>query len=139
MRAEFNAFKTELGVPAQLAGRVDTTVKLDASNNPVRTNYVIAYPDVPTFDDARFMGVQTFDSTREVEYKVRFVAVDADGVLILAEAGMKHMVNLVLTVPGRVCDAIRVDAQGELGRVEFDRASRLFFMDVVFMFTSRRA
>lgn len=139
MRAEFNAFKTELGVPSQLSGKVETTVKVDSSNNPVRTNYVIAYPDAPTFDDSRFMGVQTFTSTRMVEIKVRFVAVDADGVMILAEAGFKHMLNRVLSVAGRVCDAIKVDAAGELGQVEYDRASRLFFMDVVFMFTSRSA
>lgn len=139
MRAEFNVFKAALGEPSQLAGKVETTVKVDASNNPVRTNYVIAYPEAPAFDDGRFTGVQTFDSTRLIENKVRFVAVDADGVMILAEAGFKHMVNRVLTVAGRVCDAIRVDTEGELGQVEYDRASRLFFMDVVFMFTSRRA
>lgn len=139
MRAEFNAFKAALSEPAQLAGKVDTSVRVTTAGEAVRTNYVIAFPAAVGYDDERYTASQRFGSTRMCEFDVRFVAVDADGVLILAEAAMKHLLNLTLTVPGRVCDPIWVDRGVQSERVKFDRTARLFYLDVTYEFKSRSA
>lgn len=140
MKAEFAAFKTALGEPAMLAGKVETAIRVTATGDPVRTNYVIAFPAVPQFDDQRYTAVQIFESTRELEYDVRAVAVDADGVLLLGEAVVKQMLNRVLTVSGRVCDPVRMPTDNvEEGRVEYDKTARLFYIDMTFRFVSRRA
>lgn len=140
MRAEFAAFKAALGEPAILAGKVETTIRVTATGDPVRANYVIAFPAVPQLDDQRYTAVQLFESTRDLEYDVRVVAVDGDGVLLLAEAVVKQLLNRVLIVSGRMCDPIRMPTDNvEEGRVEYDKAARLFYIDMTFRFISRRA
>lgn len=139
MRAEFAAFKAALSEPAILAGKVETTVRVTTNNELVRANYVIVFPSVPVLDDARYTVLQDRDSTRELEYDVRVVAVDADGVLLLADAVMGQMLGRVLTVAGRVCDPIRMPQDNvEEGAVSFDSKARLFMLDMTFRFTSRR-
>lgn len=139
MRAEYNAFKLALSEPPQLAGKVETSMRVTNAGETVRANYAIAYPGVPEFYDNRYTAGQVFESTRTCEFDVRFVAVDADGVMILAEAAMKHLLNRVLSVPGRVCDPIWLMAGVEENNLEFDRTSRLYYMDTSFSFVSRAA
>jgi hypothetical protein len=140
MRDEFNAFKTELGVPSVLTGKVFTTVRVTDAGEPVRENYVVAFPAIPSFDDKRYTSAQRFESARMCEFDTRFVATSSDGVLLLTEAALEHLLNRVLIVPGRVCDPIRVDrTANDLPGVQFDKSARLFYLDTTFVFTSRSA
>lgn len=140
MRAEYNAFKTALGMPSVLSGKVFTGVRYTDAGEPVRDNYVVAFPSVPGVDDQRYTAPQTYESARFCEFDTRFVATAADGVLLLLDAAMQHLLNRVLVVGGRVCDPIRVDrtANDRTG-MQFDKTARLFYMDVTFTFVSRSA
>lgn len=138
MRAEYNAFRAALSEPSQLAGKVETSMRV-TNGEYVRANYVVAYPGVPGLDDVRYTSSQRFDSTRTFEIDVRFVAVDADGVMILVEAAMKHLLNRVLQVAGRVCDPIWLLPGVEENNLDYDKTARLFFLDTTFSFVSRRA
>lgn len=139
MRAEYAAFRARLESNAKLAGKVDSSVRLTTTGEAVKANYVIAYPAAPLgLDDMRFTALQRAESDREFEYDVRYVAVDADGVLVLAEAAHEQLIAHKLSVSGRACTPIRV-VTDDGRRVEFDRTARVFYMDESFRFWSRRA
>lgn len=139
MREEYAAFKAKLSEPAQLAGKVETSVRLTPAGQAVRENYVIAFPTAPGYDDERFMASQRYNSTRMCSYRVRYVAVDADGVLLLADVGTKHLLNATLVVPGRACDPIWMDTGVDEAGVIFDPTSRMFYIDIWYEFKSRAA
>ena len=140
MRAEFSAFRARLEAHPILAGKIDTAIRITTTGEAVRENYVVAYPASPTrLDDDRYTAVPTAVSASDFDYDVRYVAVDADGVLILADATHKQLVGHRLTVAGRACSPLRLVPGVEEGRVEFDRASRLYYLDDTFRFTSRPA
>ena len=140
MRAEYSAFRARLESNAKLAGKVDSSVRLTTTGEAVRANYVIAYPAAPSdMDDGRFTALQRADSGRDFEYDVRYVAVDADGVLVLAEAAHEQLIAHSLTVAGRSCTPLRLVPGGDARRVEFDRTARVYYMDESFRFSSRRA
>lgn len=140
MRAEYNAFVARIKAHPQLANKTDTVVRLNTDGSPIRANYLVAFAAVPAgLDDNRYTALQDVNSTRELSFDVRVVAVDADGLLLLVEALMGQLIRHTLTVPGRVCDPIRMATDGvEEGRVEYDRTARLFYVDLSFEFTSRR-
>lgn len=140
MRAEFAAFKTELGVPAVLSGRVFAAVRYTDAGELVRDNYVVAKPNFADIDDRRYTSLQRFGSAELCEFDARFVATTPDGVLLLLEAALEHLLGRVLTVAGRVCDPIRVDrtANDRTG-MQFDKTARLHYLDTTFTFTSRSA
>lgn len=140
MRAEYTAFLARLRAHTMLSNKTDTVVRLDGSGNAVRANYIIAFPAVPDgLGDDRYTALQAVDSDRFLSFDVRVVAVDADGVLLLAEAVMAQMIGHVLDVSGRRCEPIRLATDGvEEGTVQFDRTARLFYLDVSLEFMSRR-
>ncbi len=139
LRAHFAAFKSRLEGHSLLAGKVDTAVRV-SNGSPVRANYVVAFPDVPDrLDDARYTASQRATSTATFSFDVRVVATSADGVLLFADAVVAQLVGHSLTVAGRVCDPMRLVEGVEEGRVEFDRTSELFYLDVSFRFVSREA
>lgn len=140
MRAEYTAFLARLRAHPQLANKTDTVVRFNTDGTPVRANYVVAFPAVPDeLRDRRFTARQTVDSDRYMSFDVRVVAVDSDGLMLLVEAVMS-LIDNVLTVPGRRCDPIVMATDGvEEGRVDYDRTSRLYFVDLTFEFWSRRA
>lgn len=140
MRAEFNAFKSELGVPTVIAGRVYSAVRYTDAGEPVRDNYAVAFPGVPDIDDGRYTSAQQYESTRLCEFDVRFVATTADGVLLWLDAALKHLLGRTLTVANRVCDPIRVDrSANDRAGMQFDKTARLYYLDTTFVFTSRAA
>jgi hypothetical protein len=140
MRAEYNAFVARLRAHTQLSNKTETVVRLDGSGNAVRANYIIAFPAIPDdLDDRRYTARQEYGSDRFLSFDVRVVAVDADGVLQLAEAVMGQLIGHALTVPGRVSEPMWMATDGvEEGTVQFDRTSRLFYLDASFEFWSRR-
>lgn len=139
MRAEYTAFKSRLEGHPLLSGKVSTAVRF-ANGNPVRTNYVVAYPSAPDrLDDERYTAAPSASSERTLTYDVRVVAVDADGVLLLAEAVVAQVVGHRLSVSGRVCDPMWLVPGVEEGRVEYDKTTDLYYLDMSFRYVSRRA
>nr|WP_278101162.1 hypothetical protein [Microbacterium proteolyticum] len=140
MRAEFNAFKAELAVPSVLNNRVFTAVRVTDAGELVRDNYAVTIPYLPELDDKRYTAPQTANSAELCEFDVRFVGTTADAVLLLLDAALEHMLFRVLTIPGRVCDPIRVDrTANDRAGMQFDKSARLFYIDATFVFTSRSA
>lgn len=140
MRAEFNAFKARAEAHTIITGKTDTTVRVTKSGDAVRENYVVLWPAAPDrLNDDRFNLVPTSASDRLLTFDTRPVAVDADGVLMFAEALLAQLVGHELTVTGRACSPIRLVEGVEEGRVEYDRSSRLYYLDMSFRFWSRRA
>lgn len=139
MRAHFNGFEGLLsGVPI-LSGFVYPNVRLQSDGSPVRDNYVVLYPDGPAeLGDDRYTARQAVDSRSRWRYDVRVVAVDADGLLLLADAVMS-VVGKVPVVAGRKCDPVSLVPGVEEGKGRFDSVTRLHFMDLSFEFWSRRA
>lgn len=140
MRAEYSAFGARLRAHPQLANKTDTVVRVNTDGSPVRANYVVAFPAVPdSLGDDRYLALQDVESDRFLSFDVRVVAVDADGLMLLAEAVMAQLIRFTLTVSGRRCEPIRMATDGvEEGRVEYDRTARLFYVDMSFEFWSRR-
>ena len=136
MRAEYTAFKGRLADSPLLVGKVDTAVRVTNDGSAVRANYVIAFPSVGALDDERFTAPQTTDSKRAFSNDVRVVAVDADGLLLLAEAVQSQMVGHVLSVAGRTCTPMRLDLDSDT--VGYDKTARLFCIDMTFEFESMR-
>lgn len=140
MRAEFDAFKAALSTPTQLAGKVFEGVRVTDAGETPRENFVVVKWDVPRFDDERYTSSQAYESTRFYDVDVRFVATSHAGVMVLTDAALKHLLRLVLTVPGRVCDPIREDrTANDTQGVQYDRTARLFYLDTTFTFISRSA
>ena len=139
MRAEFTAFSTRLAAHTLLSGKVYDAVRLTDAGEPVRANYVVAKPAGPDrLDDSRYTALQRASSARRFTYDVRVVAVDATGVLLLADAAVAQLVGHSLTVAGRACDPIEL-VEGVEEAFEFDRTARLHWVDLSFRFWSRRA
>ena len=140
MRAEYSAFLARLRAHPSLANKTDTAVRTDSAGTPVRANYIVAFPAIPDdLRDARYTALQSVDSDRFLSFDVRAVAVDAEGLLLHVDWVMSQLIGHVLTVPGRRCDPIRMATDGvEEGTVQYDRTSRLFYVDMSFEFWSRR-
>lgn len=135
--AHFTAFRTRIQAHTMLANKTHTALRVNENGDPVRANYVIAYPGVPeALDDQRYTAVQDVDSTADFEWDVRVIAVDSDGLLQLTDAVLEQLVGHVLTVTGRKCTPIRLDGNR---RARFDRDTDLHYIDMTFMFQSRRA
>lgn len=138
MRAHFNAFKALLLLVSILSNKVYAAVRL-TNGQPVRANYVIAFPDAPAdLDDERFTAPQAVDSKARYRYDVRVVAVDADGLLVLADAVLS-LIGQRPVVTGRKCDPIALVPGVEEGKARYDSVTDLHYLDLSFQFTSRRA
>lgn len=138
MIGEWVAFKAwcDHGI---LAGRLDTTIRVKTTGEAVRENYVVLWAAAPGLVNDRLTASQDPDADRLITYDVRAVAVDDDGVLLLTDAVIRRCVGQSLTAPGRVCDPMSLVEGVEEGRVEYDRATRLYYLDLSLRFWSRRA
>lgn len=138
MFAHFTAFKALLLLVPILANKVYTSVRL-TDGRPVRANYVVAFPDAPAdLNDNRYSGSQRVDSRSRWRYDVRVVAVDADGLLLLADAVMS-LIGKTPVVTGRKCDRIALVPGVEEGKARYDSVTDLHYLDLSFEFWSRRA
>lgn len=138
MLAHFNAFKALLVAVSILANKVFSNVRVSAGN-PVRANYVVLFPDGPDeLSDDRYLARQSADSKSRWRYDVRIVAVDADGLLLLADAVMS-LVGKTPFVEGRRCDPVALVPGVEEGKGRYDSVTDLHFLDLSFEFWSRRA
>lgn len=138
MLAHFTAFKALLLAVSVLAERVFSNVRL-TNGQPVRENYVVLFPDAPAdLNDNRFMALQRVDSRSRWRYDVRIVAVDADGLLMLADAVMS-LVGKTPNVAGRRSEPVALVPGVEEGKGRFDPVTDLHYLDLSFEFWSRRA
>lgn len=138
MRAHFNAFRLLLVAVSMLSNKVFTSVRF-ASGQPVRSNYIVLFPDGPNeLDDNRYSAGQSVDSRSRWRYDVRVVAVDADGLLLLADAVLS-VIKERPVVAGRKCDPVRLVPGVEEGKARYDSVTDLHYMDMSFEFWSRRA
>ena len=123
-----------------LAGKLDTTIRVKSTGEAVRENYVVLWASAPgRLVNDRLTAAQDPDADRLITYDVRAVAVDDDGVMLLADAVIRRCVGHALTVPGRACDPMGLVEGVEEGRVEYDRATRLYYLDLSLRFWSRRS
>lgn len=138
MLAHFNAFKALLVAVAVLSNKVFANVRVTAGQ-PVRANYVVLFPDAPAdLGDNRLTALQRADSRARYRYDVRIVAVDADGLLMLADAVMS-LIGKVPVVAGRKCEPVSLVPGVEEGKGRFDSVTDLHYLDLSFEFKSRRA
>lgn len=138
MLAHFNAFRALLIAVSVLAGKVYDNVRV-SSGQPVRANYIVLFPDSPAeLGDDRFSARQRVDSKSTWRYDVRIVAVDADGLLMLADAVMS-VIGKIPVVAGRRCDPVSLVPGVEEGKGRFDPVTDLHYLDLSFEFVSRRA
>lgn len=138
MQAHFNAFKALLVAVTILADKVFSNIRLSAGT-PVRANYVVLFPDAPAdLDDNRYTAPQDVESRSRWRYDVRIVAVDADGLLLLADAVMS-VIKKVPLVAGRKCERVKLVPGVEEGKGQYDKTTDLHYLDLSFEFWSRRA
>lgn len=138
MLAHFLAFKALLLAVSVLANKVFSNVRV-TNGQPVRANYVVLFPDGPAdLDDNRWTALQRVDSRARYRYDVRVVAVDADGLLMLADAVMS-LIGKIPVVSGRRCDPVSLVPGVEEGKGRFDPVTDLHYLDLSFEFRSRRA
>lgn len=138
MLAHFTAFKALLLGVSKLTGKVYANVRM-TNGAPVRANYVVLFPDAPaSLGDDRYLARQAVDSKSRWRFDVRIVAVDADGLLMLADA-VTSVVGMVPVVAERRCDPVSLVPGVEEGRGRFDSVTDLHYLDLSFEFWSRRA
>lgn len=138
MLAHFLAFKALLLAVSVLANKVFSNVRM-TNGQPVRANYVVLFPDGPAdLDDNRLTALQRVDSRARYRYDVRVVAVDADGLLMLADAVMS-LIGKIPDVAGRTCTTVKLVPGVEEGKGRFDPVTDLHYLDLSFEFWSEPA
>lgn len=138
MLAHFLAFKALLTAISVLSNKVYANVRT-ASGQPVRANYIVLFPDAPAdLGDGRLTSLQRAGSRARYRYDIRIVAVDADGMLGLADAVMS-LIGSVPNVSGRACTPVQLVPGVEEGRGRFDAVTDLHYMDLSLEFWSQPA
>lgn len=137
MRAHYLAFKLLLTAIANLSDKVFSAVR-KTNGTPVRANYVVLFPDGPAeLNDNRLSLPQRVDARSRWRYDVRVIAVDADGLLMIADA-VASVIGKTPVVAGRSCSRVRLVPGVEEG-TRHDPVTDLFYMDMSFEFDSDRA
>lgn len=138
MRAHFIAFRALLLAVSGLSGKVFSNVRV-TNGTPVRANYVVLFPDGPSeLGDGRYLSRQRVGSRSRWRYDVRIVAVDVDGLLMLADAVLS-VIEKVPVVDGRKCEPVSLVEGVEEGKGRHDSVTDLHFLDLSFQFWSREA
>ncbi|WP_396657112.1 hypothetical protein [Microbacterium oxydans] len=138
MLAHFLAFKALLLGVSMLANKVFSNVRV-TNGQPVRANYIVLFPDGPAdLSDNRLTAAQRVGSRARYRYDVRVVAVDAEGMLVLADAVMS-MIGAVPDVTGRVSTPVRLVPGVEEGKGRYDSVTDLHYLDLSFEFWSQPA
>lgn len=131
MRAHFNAFRALLVAVSILSNKVFSNVRI-TNGTPVRANYIVLYPDGPAeLGDGRLTSLQRAVSRAKYRYDVRIVAVDADGLLLLADAVLS-LIGAVPVVDGRDCTPVKLVPGVEEGKGRYDSVTDLHYLDLTF-------
>lgn len=122
------------GLPA-----IEEVARVTDSGEPVRANYVVAFPPrIPSLNDRRYSVAQSALSTAQFRFDVRPVATTATAVLRFTDLILTATVGQSLDVPGRACDLMRLVEGVEEGATMYDRTARLYYMDFTIEVVSRR-
>lgn len=135
MLAHFNAFRALLVAVSILSNKMFSNVRV-TNGAPVRANYVVLFPDGPADFDLRLTQQQSMGARTRWRYDVRVVAVDADGLMLLAD-GVLSLIGVVPVVVGRVCSPVRLVPGVEEGRGRYDSVTDLHYLDLSFEFWSQ--
>lgn len=137
MQAHYDALKALLATVALLTGKIYDAIRI-SNGDPVRENYIVLFPNTPAeLDDARYMVAQRADARARWRYDIRIVAVDAAGLLQLADAVLS-LIGTTPVVAGRVCDRVALVPAVEEGKARHDSVTNLHYLDLSFEFWSRR-
>lgn len=138
MLAHFLAFKALLLAVSMLSNKVYANVRV-TNGQPVRANYIVCFPDAPAeLGDNRLTALQRVGSRARYRYDVRIVAVDAEGMLQLADAVMS-LIGTVPAVTGRVCTPVQLVPGVEEGKGRYDSVTDLHYLDLSLEFWSQPA
>lgn len=136
MLAHFNGFRALLVAVAILSNKVFANVRT-TNGTPVQENYIVLFPDAPAdLGDGRLTALQRSGSRARYRYDVRVVAVDADGLLRLAD-GVMSVIGVTPEVAGRICTPVRLVPGVEEGRGRYDSVTDLHYMDLSLEFWSQ--
>lgn len=136
MKKHFDAMRALLVAVPMLSNKIYSNVRV-TNGQPVRTNYVVLFPDAPAdLGDNRYLARQRRDSKSRWRYDVRVVAVDSDGLLLLADAVL-GLIGQVPVVAGRRCDPVSLVPGVEEGKGRYDSVTDLHYLDLSFEFVSR--
>lgn len=135
MLAHFLAFKALLVAVSILSNKVFSNVRV-TNGAPVRANYVVLFPDGPADFDLRLTQQQSMGARTRWRYDVRVVAVDADGLMLLADEVLS-LIGVLPVVVGRVCSPVRLVPGVEEGRGRYDSVTDLHYLDLSFEFWSQ--
>ncbi|MDQ0726810.1 hypothetical protein [Microbacterium sp. W4I20] len=138
MLAHFTAFKALLLAVSMLSNKVFSNIRV-TNGTPVRANYIVLFPDGPAdLDDGRFTAQQRVESRARYRYDVRIVAVDADGLLLLADAVMS-LIGKTPVIVGRTSTPVVLVPGVEEGKGRYDSVTDLHYLDLSFEFWSQPA
>lgn len=136
MLAHFTAFKALLLAVTMLSNKVFSNIRV-TNGTPVRANYIVLFPDGPVdLDDGRLTSQQRAESRARYRYDVRIVAVDAEGLLLLADAVMS-LIGKVPVIAGRSSTPVKLVPGVEDGKGRFDSVTDLHYLDLSFEFWSQ--
>lgn len=136
-KAHYDAFRARMETVPQLAGKGHDGVRVNANGSAVRENYFVLFPSLPvSLESGRYSLPDSSESDARYVFDVRFVAVNATGLLVLADPGVAALLGHRLVVGGRNCTPIELDSRGA---AVFDPVANLHYMDVAFEFWSYAA
>lgn len=136
----YTAFKSFLSYDI-FVNKIHDAVRYNG-DTAVRDNYAVLKPTSPKRDDARFMKLNSVDSTSLFRYDVRYVGTSVAAVLMWQQKAQERLIpegGVSLTVAGRRCDPIRLVDPVEEGEYSYDKTANLFYVDETYEFMSHRA
>lgn len=139
MLFHYNAMKAWLEGEPALTGKVHAAALVSSTGVIVRDTYVILFGGPPdSLESGRLAAPQRIDSDAEYLYPARCVSTTPSGALAVAAKVLGRAVGAVLTVPGRVCQPIRLDDSGPV-TPDDNITPPLYYVDVDLLLASSPA
>lgn len=129
------AVTTRLRQHAKLADKVESGIRISDGGTPVRANYLSVITTLPGYEEGPLTSPQAAAGDAFLFVRVRVVAVDFDGLLVLLDAADAQMVGHSLAVAGRNVTGFERTADDP----RFDQMARLWHVDLLYEATSSRA
>lgn len=119
-----------------LDDKTESGIRFSDNGAAVRANYISVITTLPGFEEGRLTAEQSAGADAFLFVRIRVVAVDYDGLLLLLTAADAQLLGgHRLTVTGRAVTAF----ERTLNDPVFDQASRLWYIDALYEATSSRA
>lgn len=118
-----------------LADKTESGIRFSDGGAPVRSNYISVITTLPGFEESRLTSEQTPGADAFLFIRIRVVAVDYDGLLVLISATDEQLVGHHLSVTDRAVTGLERTMSDPI----YDQASRLWHVDMLLEATSSRA